>query len=523
MSNAPDILKTLIIYAVIVPLALFVGYLLTNPLDPSTFIEAGFVMLVLLFPLLLKWHQPLLILSWNLNASLFFLPGRPGLWLVLAGISLGITVLQRAMGGVKHLISVPPVTWSLVFLVAVVLFTAKMTGLGLRSYGSEVYGGRHYIFLLGGIMAYFALSMRRIPPEHATLYVAMFCLGGLTGFIIDLTPLLAGSGWQYIYLIFPYSSSFAGAAQDIDAAPLRFSGAWYVSFAIFTFMMAKYGVRGIFLSGKHWRWMVFAFAPAYLMLGGYRGFVLLIVFMFALQFYLEGLHRTKLLPIFAVLGLIMAVAVIPLASHLPGQYQRALAFLPLDIDPHIRQEAEGTLDWRFNLWKAVLPEVPKHLMLGKGYALSANDFQLMAGYDAAIRTANSTFAENDIYALAGTYHNGPLSVLLTFGIGGAIAFIWFVAAGIWVLFCNWRYGDPALQTVNLFLLVAFVARTVFFLVVYGALDDDMLNFAGFLGLGVGLNGGVCSPAPELAQAANKVQVFGRVRAHLQPTLRRPGV
>ena len=150
MNNAPDILKTLIVYAVIVPLALFVGYMLSNPLDTSTFIESGFVALVLLFPLLLKWHQPLLIVSWNLNAMLFFLPGRPYLWLAMAAISLGITVMQRATGGVKYLISVPQVTWSLAFMIAVVVFTAKMTGLGLRTIGSEVYGGHHYFILLGG-------------------------------------------------------------------------------------------------------------------------------------------------------------------------------------------------------------------------------------------------------------------------------------------------------------------------------------------------------------------------------------
>src|ERR1700690_271496 len=132
MTNAPDILRTLFIYAVIVPLALFVGYMLSNPLDSSTFMESGFIALVLVFPLLLKWHQPLLILSWNLNAMLFFLPGRPYLWLAMAAISLVITVLQRATGGIKHLITVPQVTMALVFLTAAVVFTAKMTGMGLR-------------------------------------------------------------------------------------------------------------------------------------------------------------------------------------------------------------------------------------------------------------------------------------------------------------------------------------------------------------------------------------------------------
>ena len=518
MNNAPAILRTLVIYAVIVPLALFVGYLLTDPLDRSSFTYYGILVLLLISPILLRWHQPLLILSWNLNATIFFLPGRPDLWLALAAISLGISLLQRALGGVKQLISVPQVTWSLVFLVGVVVFTAKMRGLGMRTYGSELYGGRSYVYLLGGIMAYFALSARRIPPERATLYVGLFCLSGLTGFITDLTPIMTGP-LEYIYLVFRPSQT-ALAAVEINAGPMRFAGAWQVSFAIFSFMLATYGIRGIFLSGKPWRWVVFSLAPAYLLLGGYRGYVMFIALMFALQFYLEGLHRTKLLLRFTALGIVMAVALVPLAPHLPGQYQRALAFLPLDINQQVRQEADETVNWRVEMWKSLLPQVPEHLLLGKGYALSANDYQLLAGRDAAIRGFGG-FAENQIMAVSGTYHNGPLSVVMTFGIWGVIAVVWFLAAGIWVIYRNYRHGDPALQTVNLFLLVAFASRIIYFLLIFGALDLDMLNFGGLLGLSVAFNNGVCRPAPEPVRETNKFQAFGGVRSHLQPAFRHP--
>ena len=241
--------------------------------------------------------------------------------------------------------------------------------------------------------------------------------------------------------------------------------------------------------------------------------------MFAVQFYLEGLHRTKLLLIFTALGIVMAVALIPLAPHLPGQYQRALAFLPLDIDPLVQQEANETVDWRVEMWKALLPQVPEYLLLGKGYSMSANDFQLLAGRDAAIRDVGH-FAENQIMALAGRYHNGPFSVVMTFGIWGVITFIWFWIAGLWVLYNNHRYGDPALQRVNLFLLVAFTSRIIYFLLIFGAIELDMLNFGGLLGLSVALNNGVCRPAPEPARAANKFQAVDDIRSHLQPTFRR---
>ena len=175
MNNAPALLKTLVTFALIVPLAVFVGYTLTNPLDYTTFGFGGVLVVILAFPLLLRWHHPLLVLSWNLSATVFFLPGRPGLWLVMALASMGISLGQRAMGGLKF-ISVPQVTWSLIGLLAVAVFTARMTGMGLRSMGSEVYGGKRYVFMLGGIIAYFALSVRRIRLNAPVYTLACFAL-----------------------------------------------------------------------------------------------------------------------------------------------------------------------------------------------------------------------------------------------------------------------------------------------------------------------------------------------------------
>ena len=147
MNNAPAILRTLIIYAVIVPLAILIGYLLSNPLDTSTFTYVGILMAILVFPVLLRWHHPLLIFSWNSGMFLFFLPGRPDMWLAMTAASLGITLLQRALGGVKHLISVPQVTWSLLCMIGVVVLTARLTGFGLHSAGSETSGGRRLTLL----------------------------------------------------------------------------------------------------------------------------------------------------------------------------------------------------------------------------------------------------------------------------------------------------------------------------------------------------------------------------------------
>ncbi len=512
MNNATAILRSLVIFAVIVPLAFFVGYLLTNPLNYSSFSIFGVLALILISPILLRWHHPVLMLSWNSGVTLFFLPGQPQLWLVMAGISLCILLVERALGGgIKHVISVPQVMWSLIFLVGVVLVTAKLTGLGLRTMGGDVYGGKRYVYMLGAIMGYFALSGHRIPPERAGLYVGLFFLSGLASIIGDFSPIMP-SGLNFIYWFFPanpYYYWMSAAGNQVT----RLGGAMMASFAIFSYMMAKYGIRGIFLSGKPWRWVVFCLTLIYSLFGGFRSQVILYALIFAVQFYLEGLHRTKLLPIFAFIGISMAVLLVPLTPHLPFSFQRSLAFLPLKIDRTVQQDATGSWEWRVEMWKAVLPQIPQHLLLGKGFALSSRDFDLLTGTDAAIHVG-SDFAEDQLMALAGGYHNGQLSVILSFGIWGVITVIWFWAASMWVLRRNYRYGDPALRTVNTFLLVTFGAR----ILIFASIDGDMLFYCGLLGLSIALNGGVCQPAPQtvqVKQALDLVKPFPRPRPVFQ--------
>jgi hypothetical protein len=64
-----------------------------------------------------------------------------------------------------------------------------------------------------------------------------------------------------------------------------------------------------------------------------------------------------------------------------------------------------------------------------------------------------------------------------------------------MLYRNWKFGSPALHSVNGLMLAAFTAHAVFFLCFFGSLHSDMAIFAGLLGLSVALNGAVTAPVP----------------------------
>src|SRR5215472_10186499 len=131
MSNSSTLVRSLVIYGICVPLALFLGYILGGLEDPlfllspgsSSFWMVGSIIAVLATPFFLRWHHAWLIASWNVTAVLFFAPGRPQFWMPLVLISFTISLLQHIINPGFRFLRVPSVTRPLIFLVVVVLVT----------------------------------------------------------------------------------------------------------------------------------------------------------------------------------------------------------------------------------------------------------------------------------------------------------------------------------------------------------------------------------------------------------------
>jgi hypothetical protein len=433
--------------------------------------------------------------------------------MVMMVLSLGMSTLERILSSEKHFIRVPQITWPLICLAVVVVFTAKLTGgFGFRALGSAVYGGKKYVNLMAGILTYFAFTAQRISPKNARLYASLFLLGGVTAFVGDFYPITPPS-LRYIYMFFPPS---VYGISSFEVGETRLFGVSGAGATFVGWLMARYGLRGIFLSGKGWRPVLFVLASLMIFLGGFRIKILSYVFILGVLFYLEGLHRTKWLLVFLLAGLLGAVAIVPLAPHLPFTAQRTLAFLPLDISPEARLSADNSSQWRIDMWKALLPQIPPHLLLGKGCAISMEDYQFMG--NTAFRAVDES---QQGLALAGDYHNGPLSVIIPFGIWGVIVFLWVVIAGMRVLYCNFRHGAASLRTVNTYFWVLYLYIFLRFLFVYGSFTDDMMFFASTIGFSIALNGGVCRPVTQPVQASQSMaHLAKRIVPRVRPAFQR---
>ena len=198
----------------------------------------------------------------------------------------------------------------------------------------------------------------------------------------------------------------------------------------------------------------------------------------------------------ASVGLLGLLVVAPFANQMPDPIQRTLSFLPVNISPQIRLEAESSTLWRVNMWKRVLPEIPRYFWLGKGCEANTLEFASTVNFQGR-QLGSGTEAQE----MSGDYHNGPLSVLIPFGVWGMIGWLWFLAAGTRVLYLNHRHGPARFQVANDFLLALFLARIILFFFVFGGFETDLSVFAGLVALGICLNGGVARPVKAPASTS----------------------
>ncbi|MEI7808779.1 MAG: O-antigen ligase family protein [Verrucomicrobiota bacterium] len=494
MTNPVAALKMLVTYAVCIPLAIFVGYLLTNPMDYGTLGFLAFVVAALMSPIFIKWHYPILIFGLGCPIVLFFLPTRPPMWQAVVLISLSIAIVERTLSSGRRFFSVPAMTMPLMFLLATIVLTMELTGgIGFHQFGSSGGGGKKYVYCFTGIAIFYALVSRGIPTNQRNLYIFLYFFSAALNIFGDIGPALP-QPLSYINLLIPPSSAFL--QSNVALGVTRFGLISSSCNAVLCWMLARYGIRGIFLSPALWRLPTFCLLMAAAQLGGFRSVLLSIIIIFVILFFLERLHQTKLLFVFLLGGALAIGLMVPLAGHLPKVMQRSLAFLPIaNVDSEVRMDAEGSSEWRLKIWRDLLPQIPQYLLLGKGYSFSESDFAYMGGgaFAGQANAASQLDSTQQALALSSDFHSGPLSTLIGFGIWGAIGMLWLMAATLWLLYRNHRYGDPELQTINTFLFASCVTAIIIFFSIFGAFQNDIGYFAKLAGLSVALNWGVRQP------------------------------
>lgn len=500
MENRFAVSKAQIIYALILPLAVLMGFVLSEPTNTGSMGLMLVVFGVLSIPIFMRWYHPLLILGWNACINPYFLPGRPYLWMILAFIGLAVAVANRFTSAEAKFTMIPEINWAVLSILGVTVVTAWLRGgFGVRSLGGESYGGKGYFYILAAVAGYFALVSRRVQPQQVNLFGGLFFLSGVSALIPNIAY-VAGPSLEFLFYLFPLEFVVDQALADVSIGRhySRIFGLTVVSQALCGFLLARYGLRGVFDISKPWRLGLMVLALVASLYCGFRSIFILFALTIAAQMYFEGLFRSRYLVPLAGAALLGLALLIPVASRLPLPVQRTISFLPVTIDASIQLNTEGSSAWRFEMWRNVLPMVPQYLFLGKGYAQDPAELNFM---QENIRRGYLKGYEPAMFS--GDYHNGPFSVIIPFGLWGVAAFGFFIVVSLRYLYRVYRTGNPEFKAINTFLLAYFVARIVHFCFVFGAFYTEIGILVSLIGLSVSING---SEAYKVKKAAEDTKM-----------------
>src|SRR5215472_7818007 len=119
MTNPAQAMRMLITYAICIPLAIFLGYLAQDIGGRPDFVNLGMlgvIVAILLSPIFIKWHYPILVFGLACPAVCFFLPGQPPMSQVVVILSFGIAILERILSSDRRFISPGVMVWPLLFI-----------------------------------------------------------------------------------------------------------------------------------------------------------------------------------------------------------------------------------------------------------------------------------------------------------------------------------------------------------------------------------------------------------------------
>lgn len=416
------------------------------------------------------------------------IPGTPTTPLVGQVLVIGFTVLMILTRKIPLQLKFTELEWWAILLGMCVVQVYLRNPVGLSLFGDSKVGGRPYILFGIAATTAFILCALRVPPAELKVAFRLSVIGGLLNFVVGMAGWLFPSmgRWLGVATTTGESNTEEGIMEDKGSVTQL---AFIVHIPILLARIVSSFVNPIRACFSiRWAPLVllsFAFAGA----SGYRNVIGAVGLT-----YLVGLYyRGRLISVFAaglmgVLALAL-LAIVNVATPLPPNIQRALAFLPGTWEERYVLNTKNSTDWRVEMWKEALltDRWIQNKLLGDGLGFSAKELQYQAQLKASKRGSGIGMSGLDLdreYVMVnGDYHSGPVSAIRTIGYMGLfiMAFAQIrlaIHAHRQVLRCKGTEWYP----IALFFCIPIIWNPIFFWLIFGGFQIDSV----LLLMGIGM-------------------------------------
>jgi hypothetical protein len=356
--------------------------------------------------------------------------------------------------------------------------------------GSARVGGKPYVDVILGLMAYLMLSRFRISPKFASalpLYIVLVsAFTAFAGGVAMLVPSV-GSVLGKFYSAFLDTSYYAGGdAVQAVVGETRLGFLTGLGSSLILFCISS--VNPIQLIRIYNLKLLIFYCSGYILilLGGFRNGIIAAVLQTAVAIFIRdrfvGIVKFLFLTfIIAVGGILLSYSPV----NIPFTFQRALCFLPGNWDETAKSDAQGSSEWRFEMWKMALTsdKYIKSKFLGDGFGFLREDFE--RGVDMMYGRARLAVGEveQEQFMLGGDFHSGPVSSIRFVGYVGLALFLVLLMQSVscGTNLIRKAIGSP-FEKISLFIVVPLIVYPLFFVFVFGDYRTAIVDVLYFVGM-----------------------------------------
>jgi hypothetical protein len=365
---------------------------------------------------------------------------------------------------------------------------------GFWAMQSSMVGGRPYFEIALAVGAFAILSRVHITDFIAKVFPLFFVIPAWCVAVLDAIGRLVPQ------MAYPLAMMYSGVGsrgmisafeEDAQLGETRMTGMLGAGLSSVLLVCAKYNPLTIISPLYPMRVVILFVAFGAIFLSGYRSALLFAMVAFVLSVLLRG--RFKDLWVMSAVMLLALVFTISLQGsvlQLPRTMQRALSWLPGDWDQATVADAEGSSQWRFEMWEWAWNDdrIIRNRTWGQGFGLSSEDMNLiasslMAGEGGGTRLGGS---DRENFMITGAFHSGPLSTIKYIGVVGLCLYYPLMC---YMAFLAWRLCIQARGTkgftLALFVGIPIIYEPFNFIFIFGGLDSNypqLLFWAGLLNM-----------------------------------------
>jgi hypothetical protein len=368
----------------------------------------------------------LLPICWGLTGKIYALPLPFNVFQLVAIIASGLFIADLIFKRSFKKTSFEMVDlWIAINLLWILIgFFRNPVGVAALG-GSARVGGKPYIDLVLGCMVYLILSRSRITPRKSAILpkwiLAVAAFGMVAGAVGLFLPSVGEKLGLFYSAFFPSNFADPGSQAVITAGTTRLEFLQNMGGQLIRYVVSEINPTQLLNPQYLSKFLAYGAGIIMILLSGFRSALtnsfLLTVLSTILRERIVGAAKLLfVLFLFVLLGVSLSYT----SLKLPHTFQRTLSFLPGNWDQEAIEDAKGSSEWRFEMWRLALTS-DKYIhnkIFGDGFGFLREDFERGRDIKFGRAQLGANEVQQEMFLLDGDYHSGPVGAIRFVGVVG---------------------------------------------------------------------------------------------------------